>query len=144
MPPNCCAFGCTNVGRYIFPKNKDLNLKWRKAINRKGNKCNLWKPSKHSRICEKHFRLDKFIEYDDDIGRRYVRLKPGSVPSIFEYKNTDKKPNSGQREERISRRSENATRKETERKQKEAENLRQIELGSVEVTITSQDIGKIH
>ena len=60
MPTTCAVPGCDGAdpGRYQFPKDSDLNRKWRIAIKRSQP----WKPSEYSRVCGAHFKPDDFRE----------------------------------------------------------------------------------
>ena len=87
MAPNCCVPLCKETGGYLFPKEKDLRKKWQVAIKRENDRKNLWKPSAHSVVCFKHFRLSDFHEPKVTYGekRRNV-LKRDAVPSIFPFR----------------------------------------------------------
>ena len=86
MPSLCSAFKCQNKGRFLFPKDPDLCLKWRLAVNRRVGRTmtNLWEPTKYSKLCEKHFLPEDKIVFQDDISRQFIRLKNGAIPCIFE------------------------------------------------------------
>ena len=65
MPAPCVVPGCdgTDPGRYQFPKDPELNRKWRIAIKREGaSGSQPWKPSEYSRVCGTHFKPDDFRE----------------------------------------------------------------------------------
>ena len=73
MPPPCVVPGCLGVdpGRFKFPSDPELNLKWRQAIKKEVTSTAtsssepqkiLWKPSEYSRVCGAHFKPEDFRE----------------------------------------------------------------------------------
>jgi hypothetical protein len=101
MVNKCCAFGCKSGYKghsvtagirltfHSFPRDKDLCVKWVRAISRKD-----FTPSKYSRVCSLHFRDTDFIEAHDDSNstrnKKYANaqlecryLRKDAVPSIF-------------------------------------------------------------
>ena len=62
MPTTCAVPGCDGAdhGRYQFPKDPELNHKWRIAIKREVSESQPWKPSEYSRVCGAHFKPDDF------------------------------------------------------------------------------------
>ena len=93
MPNKCVIKGCSGNGGFRFPKDPELNLKWRIAVKREptttgpGPHPTLWKPSDHSVVCSSHFAAEDFREANITMcsgkpsARRYFR--EGAVPSIF-------------------------------------------------------------
>jgi hypothetical protein len=68
---------------FVFPQDKKNRRVWTLKVKRKD-----WEPSKYSRLCSEHFEEDCFvvrpsvaaaIGYD----MKGLRLKKGSVPTIF-------------------------------------------------------------
>ncbi len=55
MPDYCSVPLCKGFGGFHFPKDPVLRKKWQIAIKRQTKKKELWKPSKYSVVCEKHF-----------------------------------------------------------------------------------------
>lgn len=58
-----------------FPKNPDLRRRWALATKRKD-----FTPNNTTVLCSKHFQ-----ESDYEVGGIVKRLKPNSVPSVFEF-----------------------------------------------------------
>ena len=114
MPAPCAAFGCRSGYRectgftpdgikitfHSFPlNNPELCEKWIRCSNPRTD----FVPSKHSRICSRHFRENDFVvaHSDSNVSRRRLQqrssearrlrkrhLKPDAVPSIFENAQT--------------------------------------------------------
>jgi hypothetical protein len=104
MPINCAVPTCTGQGGFSFPKDKAMNLKWRVAIKREGQHKSLWKPTKHSRVCERHFKEDDYIlpqyaAFAKNFLQHRRKLKTDAVPSIFSFT----RPASGENSERHKR-----------------------------------------
>ena len=55
--PQCCAvpFCSEKKGGHKFPKDKTVSKQWLAAIRRDN-----YTPSKHSRVCKKHFNPDDY------------------------------------------------------------------------------------
>ncbi|XP_045506766.1 THAP domain-containing protein 1-like [Colias croceus] len=81
----CVAYGCKsrsnrksdedrNLSFHRFPACEKLKDVWAKAIHRAN-----WKPSKHSRLCSKHFESDCYLD-----GKKRKVLCRDAVPTIFE------------------------------------------------------------
>ena len=89
MPNSCSVPECRGTGGFSFPSDPDLNTKWRVAIKRLGPNKSLWKPGRHSRVCDKHFTAEDFKEPKVKFagfagtGRTCRSLNDGVVPSIF-------------------------------------------------------------
>ena len=83
----CCVPKCNGVGGFSFPEDKHLRKKWRVAVRRVDKKKNLWNPSEHSVVCEKHFEKSDFLE-TNICGHLRLRkkLRDGIVPTIFSFK----------------------------------------------------------
>ena len=69
MPTTCVVPGCGGLGGFSFPKDPELNVKWRTAVKKHvaapggaGGPLVLWKPSASSRVCHSHFKPDDFKE----------------------------------------------------------------------------------
>ena len=112
MPDYCAVPHCNGYGGFKFPSDPALNLKWRVAIKRLGQKKTLWKPSQRAVVCDKHFKAEDFKEPVFSIahlsGRSRRNLKPGVVPSIFPF--AAEAPSTSNRALRV----ENRSRKKTE------------------------------
>ena len=100
MPYRCAAPGCSNLQRpglslYSFPKDKELNKKWRVNMGRVRSAADprLWESNKHSRLCEEHFTKDSFKisrTLSSEIGfvpGKFL-LKEDAIPTIFKHKPT--------------------------------------------------------
>ncbi|CAN8025714.1 unnamed protein product, partial [Ixodes persulcatus] len=91
----CCVPGCRGnydngpkVRVFSFPSDKSLKAKWLRSIPRKD-----FVPTKHSRVCEKHFARDCFIttltHHDESTGRTLevnrmrTKLTEHAVPTRF-------------------------------------------------------------
>ncbi|KAK4289141.1 hypothetical protein Pmani_037873 [Petrolisthes manimaculis] len=84
MPVSCAAYGCTSrfnkensptLTFHKFPKDGELLEKWLHNVRREN-----FTPSKHTRLCSKHFKEEDF----DRTSLSCVRLRSGAVPCIFE------------------------------------------------------------
>ena len=71
--PNCSVIGCKsghgndNYQTFVFPKSEELKSLWIEQLNRED-----FVLSTNSRICEKHFAAECFIEdYDPSKGMDY-------------------------------------------------------------------------
>lgn len=78
----CAAFGCKSRGANgiilkVFPKEPALRALWEVKVRRRG-----WKPTKTSRLCEKHFDEYQWEKTRVD-GKR--KLKFNAVPTIFSH-----------------------------------------------------------
>ena len=87
MATRCCVPHCKGSGGFVFPKDPELNKRWREAIRRLGPGSSLWQPGPHSRVCPGHFQPEDFKDNHDAHaqyhGRMMARtLKSGVVPSI--------------------------------------------------------------
>ena len=71
MPAPCVVPRCPGVdpGRFKFPSDPELNLKWRTAIKKEVTSTAtssseaqkiLWKPTEYSRVCGAHFKAEDF------------------------------------------------------------------------------------
>ncbi|XP_042894535.1 THAP domain-containing protein 2, partial [Parasteatoda tepidariorum] len=93
MPHPCCVPAWRGnykngpkVSVFSFPKNDALREKWIRAIKREH-----FSPTKHSKVCEKHFSEDLLTTtsaYDKETGLlieaelKIKKLKPDAVPSL--------------------------------------------------------------
>mgnify|MGYP000915886382 CR=1 FL=1 len=94
----CSIPGCKSVTGFLFPKDQEIRLKWRKAIHHQGiSKAHhqLWSPTSISRVCAKHFTPDDFrtpivslVNLRGYGGNGRKMLKPEAVPSVFNFENT--------------------------------------------------------
>lgn len=69
---------------FRFPVHPELRLKWAVSIRRMRPDNKLWEPSKHSVICNEHFKEEDYIHK-----QRISMLKKGVVPSIFSHSKDD-------------------------------------------------------
>ena len=85
----CCVPKCNGTGGFLFPKNPEVQKKWRIAIKRVNEKKAVWVPSKYSVVCELHFTESDFKE-KNSAGFPHQRrfLKEGAVPSIFSFQSS--------------------------------------------------------
>uniref|UniRef100_A0AAY4DH47 THAP-type domain-containing protein n=1 Tax=Denticeps clupeoides TaxID=299321 RepID=A0AAY4DH47_9TELE len=91
MPHFCSARGCANrctlqtrsrgITFHRFPKECVLRRKWEAAIGRVG-----FAAGASSRLCSEHFGREDF----DRTGQT-VRIRDGTVPSVFSFKSHCKK-----------------------------------------------------
>ena len=81
MPGQCVALGCSKRGDFFFPTDKKRRLQWMIAVRRKGEKSDLWKPTKHSKLCWNHFTPEDFMPKTEFRTNR--KLKTNAVPSVF-------------------------------------------------------------
>ena len=56
MGTQCCAFGCTNTGGHVFPKDAKRKKAWIERIARKN-----FKPSVHAVVCHEHFVEEDYL-----------------------------------------------------------------------------------
>ncbi|XP_060085475.1 THAP domain-containing protein 5-like [Ylistrum balloti] len=88
----CAALNCNNssnrgqkVSLFAFPRDKKLRNAWKIKLKRDN-----FSPSDHTRLCESHFADDCFTHDRrllESLGFTPGRksLKPGSIPTIFDY-----------------------------------------------------------
>ena len=97
----CCAANCSNregrdrVNFYRIPKDKGRRSAWLGAISRvevRNGKKVSWKPSKHSRLCSKHFISGRKSDNPSS---------PNYIPKVFSHKTPKLKQ---ERKSRTSRR----------------------------------------
>lgn len=65
---------------FSFPKNEELRLQWARAVKRSNLDRTLWMPGQHDVLCSKHFK-----DTDFDRTGQTVRLRPDTIPSIFDF-----------------------------------------------------------
>ena len=75
----------TGIGFFKFPKRPDINKKWSSIIKqyRRSGSNDSFKIKSTTVVCEFHFKQEE-IKISAGIGRK--TLIPGSVPSIFKFK----------------------------------------------------------
>ena len=113
--PGCSAYGCSNrsgsgdLSYFRFPiiANPQLCLQWARNCGQivRANPLIQWAPTKSSVLCSAHFEescfeLDCRYLMEGKPGfpypskrRRAMRLKPGSVPTLFEHTRSETKTN---------------------------------------------------
>lgn len=65
-----------------FPdKTKPLRKEWVVKVRRAGNCGQLWEPGPHAVLCSEHFQKTDYM----DVPWLRNKLKPGAVPSVFEF-----------------------------------------------------------
>ncbi|XP_035224215.1 THAP domain-containing protein 2-like [Stegodyphus dumicola] len=96
MPHKCAVATCRGnykngpkVAVFKFPNETELRMKWIRSLRRKDG----FQPTKHTRVCELHFRSDEIIReiemYDEKSAKLIKapisrpRLKKGCIPSQF-------------------------------------------------------------
>ena len=107
--PGCSACrcnnrsGCGNLSYFRFPiDNPQLCRQWTRNCGRvvQAKPLIKWTPTKHSVLCSAHFEESCFeVDFYKSLmagypskRRRPLRLKPGSVPTLFEHSETKAKP----------------------------------------------------
>ncbi|XP_013868018.1 THAP domain-containing protein 6 [Austrofundulus limnaeus] len=90
MPSHCSAYNCVQrrdeaskligITFHSFPKNEELRLQWARAVKRSNLDRTLWMPGQHDVLCSKHFK-----DTDFDRTGQTVRLRPDTIPSIFNF-----------------------------------------------------------
>ena len=101
MPSSCVVPGCGGLGGYRFPKDPELNTKWRIAVKKQvstpGSE-ELWKPSDSSRVCHSHFKPEDFkesIAASYSVNPKVPRIRhlnEGVIPSIFPWSTESASP----------------------------------------------------
>ena len=89
--PTCCIVGCRTgytglYGKYqtfTLPKSQEMQRHWLEKINR----ANLI-PTKHTVVCERHFRSNDFVPAHENLGyrnkpKKKKTLKPFATPSLY-------------------------------------------------------------
>nr|XP_022298322.1 THAP domain-containing protein 3-like [Crassostrea virginica] len=76
---------------YLFPKDPKFRKIWTLRLKRDG-----FEPSEYSKLCERHFEKDQFainpdVAYNVKFHLKSKMLKPGAVPSVFDYTDPKKK-----------------------------------------------------
>ncbi|XP_035207991.1 THAP domain-containing protein 2-like [Stegodyphus dumicola] len=96
MPHKCCVATCKGnykngpkVAVFSFPTEEQLRKQWIWNCKRKDG----FKPTKHSKVCELHFKQEDVLRqtefFDEKTGKKiiiplsYPRLKNGAIPSLF-------------------------------------------------------------
>lgn len=92
----CAALNCTvksgqGLSMYLFPKDPKFRKIWTLRLKRDG-----FEPSEYSKLCERHFEKDQFainpdVAYNVKFHLKSKMLKPGAVPSVFDYTDPKKK-----------------------------------------------------
>ena len=150
MVSYCAVPCCTGTSGFRFPKDKQLKRKWQVAIRRVNKNKNLWKPSKQSVVCEKHFRQSDFSQFNLAGFPRVNRtLVEGAVPSIFQFQAEEEKKETD--EARIKRQNERAVQKrlqeEEKNKEKEEEEEEEVSVQdldfAMEIEISEEEVEQI-
>lgn len=87
----CSAVGCASrclpnsklrgLTFHVFPTNEEAKRRWVLAMKRLDvNSAAMWEPKKADVLCSRHFKKSDF-----DTRGPNIRLKPGVIPSIFEF-----------------------------------------------------------
>ncbi|XP_038615668.1 THAP domain-containing protein 6 [Tachyglossus aculeatus] len=87
----CSAIGCASrclpnskikgLTFHVFPTNEKAKRKWLLAMKRLDvNAAGIWEPKKGDVLCSRHFKKSDF-----DRSAPNIKLKPGVVPSIFDF-----------------------------------------------------------
>ena len=106
----CAVPLCKEFGGFHFPKDPILCKKWQVAIRRQTSRKKLWKPTKNSVVCVKHFQESDFYQPKFLYGEKRRRLlKKEAIPSVFPFAATDQSRSVVARTERYLKRSELAT-----------------------------------
>ena len=86
MPGGCVVPMCNGRGGFVFPQKDAMFNQWLVAIKRNDTKAfgKMWKPKNRlaARVCVRHFTPDDFRR--TTTGK--LKLKNGTVPSVFEFK----------------------------------------------------------
>jgi hypothetical protein len=110
MPAYCAVPLCKGFGGFHFPKDPLLCKKWQVAIRRQTSRKKLWKPTKNSVVCAKHFLESDFYQPKFLYGEKRRRLlKKHAVPSVFPFAATEQPISVVARAERYLKRSELAS-----------------------------------
>ncbi|XP_064470225.1 peroxynitrite isomerase THAP4-like [Ornithodoros turicata] len=90
---NCCIVGCnatyansTGIRLYSFPwktYEKDRRATWIQLVRRETSTGKLWEPTKHSRICGKHFVGN--VKSDEE---RHPAYNPSIFPDVYRKRST--------------------------------------------------------
>ncbi|XP_062589461.1 THAP domain-containing protein 10-like [Saccostrea cucullata] len=86
----CAAFNCTvksgqGKSMFLFPKDPKLKKIWTLKLKRDG-----FQPTRYTKLCELHFDKGQFTVHPGlaaSVGfqPKYTILKPGAIPTIFDY-----------------------------------------------------------
>ena len=136
MVSGCCVPQCSERSYgHAFPKDLKLRKQWLHAIRR-----DRFKPTKHSRVCYKHFKQADYCEQSwasKEAGiKHHNKLKPGSVPSVFQWSSDQSKVLSSRQLRKLKR---------DEGKQvKSSENpaLQDIDVDVIEEVTVETDMGR--
>ncbi|XP_067136931.1 THAP domain-containing protein 1-like [Centruroides vittatus] len=81
----CSAFGCNNMWKpdstlswHKFPKEKEICRKWVNKMKREN-----FEPTEASVLCSDHFTKDCFYTRGQENSK--IRLRSGSIPTIFSF-----------------------------------------------------------
>uniref|UniRef100_A0A8C3HI92 THAP domain containing 6 n=1 Tax=Chrysemys picta bellii TaxID=8478 RepID=A0A8C3HI92_CHRPI len=91
MVKSCSAVGCASrclpnsklrgLTFHVFPTDEEAKRRWVLATKRLDvNSAGMWEPKKADVLCSRHFKKSDF-----DTRGPNIRLKPGVIPSIFEF-----------------------------------------------------------
>jgi hypothetical protein len=110
MPAYCAVPLCKEFGGFHFPKDPILCKKWQVAIRRQTSRKKLWKPTKNSVVCAKHFKESDFYQPKFLYGEKRRRLlKKDAIPSVFPFAATEQRISVVARTERYLKRAELAS-----------------------------------
>ncbi|XP_054584270.1 THAP domain-containing protein 6 isoform X3 [Eptesicus fuscus] len=87
----CSAIGCASrclpnsklkgLTFHVFPTDENVKRKWVLAMKRLDvNAAGIWEPKKGDVLCSRHFKKTDF-----DRSTPNIKLKPGVIPSIFDF-----------------------------------------------------------
>lgn len=85
---NCTIKSGQGLSMYLFPRDPKFRKIWTLGLKRDG-----FEPSQYTKLCERHFDKDQFSVNPDNVGFQVKSkmLKPGAIPSIFDYTNPKEK-----------------------------------------------------
>lgn len=66
--PQCSVPNCTKRNGFTFPDNEKVLKQWVIAIKRESKDHKLWIPTKHARVCQRHFADSDYVSSDTKKG----------------------------------------------------------------------------